>query len=163
MQLGVPGTGWLPPRRPFIGFAALSRDSGVVGAITSGGTDVIETPSSETTGGALVVVVADGGVVAIDVDAAVAGAVDGAVSGDVERQPATRTAAASALHFMGVKVQPAARALNVGTRDRALTSAGACLFPNGVRMGRRSDRCATHSLRRPGLPRSLPRPRRGRT
>jgi hypothetical protein len=38
----------------------------------------------------------------------------------VELQPATRTAAASAVHFMRVKVQPAARALNVGTaRPRA--------------------------------------------
>ena len=113
VQPSASATGWSPPRRPLIGFVALSSDSAVVGMRTSDGTDVIETPSSEARRGAVVsgVVIAmvSGGVGAIDTDvvgATVSGVVDTgwaeldamgarAVAGCVELQPATRTAAIS--------------------------------------------------------------------
>src|SRR5262249_49763972 len=57
------GRGWRPPRRPLIGFVAVSSDVWLVGTITSGGTDVIEMPastSSSTTAARLEGVVAGG-------------------------------------------------------------------------------------------------------
>ena len=40
------GAGRRPPRRPLIGLVTLSNEASVVGTMTSGGTDVIEMPSS---------------------------------------------------------------------------------------------------------------------
>ena len=95
-QSSAAGRGRRPPRRPLIGFVTLSSDASLVGTMTSGGTDVIEMPSSTARASSVVVtdaVVVVGGSVSADVAivgmvvvATVAGAVGAVTGGAVEAE-----------------------------------------------------------------------------